>query len=233
MSSLSWQEFVSKGELDQQLADFIAQTLSEAIATRGQAGIAVSGGRTPAGMFKALRVKELDWSKVIITLADERWVAPDHADSNERLTRENLLQDKAASATFISQVSSAQTAHEGQATIEARLAALPAPLDVLILGMGDDGHTASLFPKAAELEVACASTARCAAVTPPAAPHQRITLTLPTLAAARSVIVHITGESKKALLQEALLEQKTETELFPIRRVLDQCNGLKQVFWAA
>ncbi|MEN9657097.1 MAG: 6-phosphogluconolactonase [Pseudomonadota bacterium] len=233
MSSLSWQEFVSKDELDQQLADFIAQALSEAIAARGQAGIAVSGGRTPAGMFKALRVKELDWSKVIITLADERWVAPDHADSNERLTRENLLQDKAASATFISQVSSAQTAHEGQATIEARLAALPAPLDVLILGMGDDGHTASLFPKAAELEAACASTARCAAVTPPAAPHQRITLTLPTLAAARSVIVHITSDSKKALLKDALLEQKTETQLFPIRRVLDQCNGLKQVFWAA
>ncbi|WP_293932592.1 6-phosphogluconolactonase [Iodobacter sp.] len=233
MSSLSWQEFVSKDELDLQLADFIAQALSAAIAARGQAGIAVSGGRTPAGMFKALRVKELDWSKVTITLADERWVAPDHADSNERLTRENLLQDKAANATFISQVSSAPTAHEGQATIEARLAALPAPLDVLILGMGDDGHTASLFPAAAELEAACTSTARCAAVTPPAAPHQRITLTLPTLAAARSVIVHITSDSKKALLQDALLEQKAETELFPIRRVLDKCLGLKQVFWAA
>jgi 6-phosphogluconolactonase len=233
MSSLSWQEFVSKDELDLQLADFIAQALSAAIAARGQAGIAVSGGRTPAGMFKALRVKELDWSKVTVTLADERWVAPDHADSNERLTRENLLQDKAASATFISQVSSAASAHEGQATIEARLAALPAPLDVLILGMGDDGHTASLFPNAQELEHACSSTALCAAVTPPVAPHQRITLTLPTLAAARTVIVHITGESKKALLNDALLEQKPATELFPIRRVLDQCHGLKQVFWAA
>jgi 6-phosphogluconolactonase len=232
MTSLSWHEFSSKDELDLQLADFIAEQLSAAIAARGQAGMAVSGGRTPAGMFKALRVKELDWSKVVITLADERWVAPDHADSNERLTRENLLQDKAVSATFISQVTSAATAHEGQASIEERLAALPSPLDVLILGMGDDGHTASLFPHALELETACASDALCAAVTPPVAPHQRITLTLPTLAKARSVIVHITGDSKKALLQAALLEQKPMSDLFPIRRVLDKCNGLKQVFWA-
>jgi 6-phosphogluconolactonase len=230
---LSWHECSSKDELDQQLADFIAEQLSTAIATRGRAGIAVSGGRTPAGMFKALRIKELDWSKVVITLADERWVAPDHADSNERLTRENLLQDKAASATFISQVSSATTAHEGQAEIEERLATLPSPLDVLILGMGDDGHTASLFPNAAELEAACTSDALCAAVTPPAAPHQRITLTLPTLAKARSVIVHITGDNKKALLQAALLEQKPETELFPIRRVLDKTSSAKHVFWAA
>ncbi|AZN36714.1 6-phosphogluconolactonase [Iodobacter ciconiae] len=230
---LSWHECSSKDELDQQLADFIAEQLSTAIATRGQAGIAVSGGRTPAGMFKALRVKELDWSKVFITLADERWVAPDHTDSNERLTRENLLQDKAAKATFVSQVSSAATAHEGQQEIEARLAALPSPLDVLILGMGDDGHTASLFPDAAELEAACTSDALCAAVTPPVAPHQRITLTLPTLSKARSVIVHITGESKKTLLQNALLEQKPEAALFPIRRVLNKATAAKHIFWAA
>lgn len=233
MSSLSWHECSSKDELDQQLADFIAEQLSTAIAARGQAGIAVSGGRTPAGMFKALRVKELDWSKVIVTLADERWVAPDHADSNERLTRENLLQDNAAKATFISQVSDASSAHEGQPCIEARLAALPSPLDVLILGMGDDGHTASLFPNAAELESACVSSALCAAVTPPAAPHQRITLTLPALAKARSVIVHITGGSKKALLQVALSEQKPLTEQYPIRRVLDKAESAKHVFWAA
>ena len=233
MSPLSWHEFSSKDELDHQLADFIAGELSAAIAARGQAGIAVSGGRTPAGMFKALREKDLDWSKVVITLADERWVAPDHADSNERLTRENLLQGNAAQATFISQVSTAATAHAGQPEIEARLALLPSPLDVLILGMGDDGHTASLFPNAAELEAACVSDALCAAVTPPAAPHQRITLTLPTLAKARSVIVHITGESKRSLLQQSLQEQKPETELFPVRRVLDKAVNARHVFWAA
>ncbi|SMC29031.1 6-phosphogluconolactonase [Andreprevotia lacus DSM 23236] len=231
--SLQWHEFASKEQLDAQLAVTLANDLNAAIAARGKAGIAVSGGRTPAGMFKALGEQAIDWSKVVITLVDERWVPVDHADSNERTVRQNLLVGPAAAATFISPVSSAATPHEGAAEIEARLAALPAPIDVLILGMGDDGHTASLFPNAEELEAACASTALVAAVTPPAAPHKRITLTLPTIAKARHVVVHITGDGKKSLLETAMTEQKTAVEQYPIRRVLDQVAGPKDVFWAA
>jgi 6-phosphogluconolactonase len=231
--SLQWHEFGTKEALDQQLASSIAKQLKQAIAERGTAGIAVSGGRTPAGMFKALRTSDLDWSRVVITLVDERWVQPDHADSNERLTRENLLQDGAAAATFISLVNTAATPHEALAEIEARLAALPSPIDVVILGMGDDGHTASLFPNATELEHACASTALLAAVTPPVAPHQRITLTLPTIVKSPNVIVHITGESKKTLLQEAMQASSSAvSDQYPIRRVLDQVAQV-QVFWAA
>ncbi|WP_157315261.1 6-phosphogluconolactonase [Chitinibacter sp. GC72] len=230
--SLQWHEFSTKEALDQQLATTIANELKQAIAQRGSAGLAVSGGRTPAGMFKALRASDLDWSRVVITLVDERWVQPDHADSNERLTRDKLLQDGAAAATFISLVNLAATPHEAQPEIEARLAALPNPIDVVILGMGDDGHTASLFPNAAELEAACASTALLAAVTPPAAPHQRITLTLPTIVKSPKVIVHITGEGKKTLLQNAMAANVAVNEQYPIRRVLDQV-ALADVFWAA
>ncbi|WP_348944120.1 6-phosphogluconolactonase [Chitinibacter sp. FCG-7] len=230
--SLQWHEFSTKEALDQQLATTIANELKQAIAQRGSAGLAVSGGRTPAGMFKALRVSDLDWSRVVITLVDERWVQPDHADSNERLTRDNLLQDGAAAATFISLVNLAATPHEALADIEARLATLPNPIDVVILGMGDDGHTASLFPSAAELEAACASTALLAAVTPPVAPHQRITLTLPTIVKSPKVIVHITGEGKKTLLQDAMAANVAVNEQYPIRRVLDQV-ALADVFWAA
>lgn len=230
--SLQWHEFSSKEALDQQLANTIANELQQAIAQRGSAGLAVSGGRTPAGMFKALRNHNLDWSRVLITLVDERWVQPDHADSNERLTRDNLLQDGAAAATFISLVNLAETPHAALSDIEARLANMPNPIDVVILGMGDDGHTASLFPNAAELEHACASTALLAAVTPPVAPHQRITLTLPTIVKSPKVIVHITGEGKKTLLQEAMSANVALTEQYPIRRVLDQV-ATADVFWAA
>ncbi|QLI80698.1 6-phosphogluconolactonase [Chitinibacter fontanus] len=230
--SLQWHEFSNKEALDQQLALTIADELKQAIAQRGQAGLAVSGGRTPAGMFKALRNINLDWSRVIITLVDERWVQADHADSNERLTRENLLQDAAAAATFVSLVNQAATPHEALAEIEARLASLPKPIDVVVLGMGDDGHTASLFPNAPELEAACASTQLLAAVTPPVAPHQRITLTLPSIVCSRKVIVHITSDSKKALLLDAMATDVAISEQYPIRRVLDQVPQA-DVFWAA
>lgn len=231
--SLQWHEFPSKDELDAALAAKIAADLNAAIAARGVASIAVSGGRTPAGMFKALSEQNVAWGKVVATLVDERWVPVDHADSNERTVRQNLLVGAASAIRFVSPVSSAATPHEGEAEIEARFAEIPTPFDVLILGMGDDGHTASLFPAASELEHACAATSRVASVTPPVAPHKRITLTLPTIAQARDVIVHITGDGKKSLLQSAMTEQKPVTELYPIRRVLDAVSSNKHVFWAA
>ncbi|BCL74646.1 6-phosphogluconolactonase [Jeongeupia sp. HS-3] len=231
--SLQWHEFASKAQLDIALAAHIAGQLKAAIETRGGASLAVSGGRTPAGMFAALSQMPLDWRRVNITLVDERWVQPDHADSNEKSVRQHLLQGLAAKANFISLVNGAATPHEALPAIEARLAIFPSPIDVLILGMGDDGHTASLFPDAVELEAACRSDAMLAAVTPPVAPHQRITLTLPTIANAREVIVHITGEGKKALLQAALVEDKPVQQQFPIRRVLDRVVATKSVFWTA
>lgn len=231
--SLTWHQFSEKAELDTQLASFIADKLRIALAQHGRASLAVSGGRTPAGMFRALRDIDLDWARVDITLVDERWVPANHADSNERLTRENLLAGRAANANFYSLVSDAASPHEGLAGIESRLSAFKSPIDILILGMGDDGHTASLFPQAPELEAACASEAMLAAITPVTAPHQRITLTLPAIAAAASVVVHITGESKKALLETALSEDKPVSAQYPIRRVLDRVGRKGHVFWAA
>ncbi|MBE9610800.1 6-phosphogluconolactonase [Chitinilyticum piscinae] len=231
--SLTWHQFAKKEELDQQLAGFIAERLRTAIARDGRASLAVSGGRTPAGMFRALQALEIDWQQVDITLVDERWVPNDHADSNERLTRENLLQGPVAAATFHSMVNDAATPHDGLSGIEARLSNMKTPIDILILGMGDDGHTASLFPQAPELEAACASTALVAAINPVTAPHLRITLTLPAIAAAAAIAVHITGDSKKTLLETALAEDKPLTEQYPIRRVLDRVAGKAHVFWAA
>ncbi|XZG69694.1 6-phosphogluconolactonase [Chitinibacteraceae bacterium HSL-7] len=230
--ALQWHDFADRPALDAGLARHIADALRAALAARGAASLALSGGRTPAGMFQALSNEDLDWSRVFVTLVDERWVPVDHADSNERTVRQNLLVNRAASAQFISPVSTAATPHEGLAEITARFAVIPQPFDVLVLGMGDDGHTASLFPNAEELEAACASQDVLAAVTPPAAPHKRITLTLPAIARAHNVIVHITGEGKRALLETAMSETKPLTEQYPIRRVLDQVSA-PQVFWTA
>lgn len=225
-----WHEFSSTSVLDAELAQFVAARLSDALAARGTASLAVSGGRTPAGFLRALAVQPLDWSHIYVTLADERWVAPDHADSNARLIREILLAGPASAAYFLPLFNDAESSARGQAITENQLTALHWPLDVVVLGMGDDGHTASLFPQAPELAEACTTTARCVAITPVTAPHERISLTLSALAAARCLIVHITGQNKRDLLDAAL--SSIPKPHLPIRRVLDATRSTCHLFWA-
>ena len=136
------------------LAEAIAGTLARVIDEQGSACLAVSGGRSPIALFAALRVLPLRWADVSITLVDERAVPPEHADSNARLVREHLLQDGAAAARFFPLVLSAHV-HGDSVDVDACVATANDPFqqpDVVILGMGDDGHTASLFPDAAELD---------------------------------------------------------------------------------
>ena len=115
--------------------------------SKGQGSLVLSGGRTPMGFFHQLSQQVLDWSKVTVTLADERWVNADHKDSNEKLVKENLLINEAHCAKFLSLKNSAETAVSGEAELEAELSKY-GQFTVVILGMGDDGHTASLFPGA-------------------------------------------------------------------------------------
>ncbi len=232
MAAIEWHDFANREALDTLLAASVAKTLAEAIATRGEASLVVSGGRTPAGLFAHLRQSTIDWGKVWVTLADERWVDADHADSNEALVRQHLLLDKAAKARFVGLKSGGNTPVEGLATSAAQLAAIPAPFDVVILGMGDDGHTASLFPQAPELAAAIdpAGMARLAAISPITAPHARITFTLPALASARRLILHMTGEAKRDLLLRQFSADAPET--LPIRRVIDAAKENCHVYWA-
>lgn len=227
-TALQWHIGATRDALDAELAGFVADRLREALAARGTASLAVSGGRTPAGFLRRLGAMPLEWSHIHVTLADERWVPEEHADSNARLVRETLLTGPASQAHFIALVSNADNATMGQPEIEQRLAALPWPLDVIVLGMGDDGHTASLFPHAPELEAAMVSSARSAAISPVTAPHSRLSLTLSALTSASNVLVHITGESKRQLLDAALAQ--SATPLLPIRRVLDATIDA-HVFW--
>lgn len=202
------------------MARRIAAILADAIATRGVAAIALSGGRSPRPVLEALSAAALDWDKVIVTLVDERWVAPDHADSNERLIRETLLQGKAAKARFVPMKNGAADACLGQADCEAAFAALPWPLDIILLGMGEDGHTASLFPEAKELAEGLATHALTLAVTPPAAPHQRMSLSASAILKSRHIFLQIAGATKKAVYDQALAGGPLEE--LPIRVALCQ-----------
>ena len=191
------------------LAASIADELRAAITERGEASLAVSGGKSPIVLFEQLRSQKLDWSKVKVTLVDERCVAHEHADSNTALVRKHLLQDAASAATFVplfnalpSEVSDA--ALPGLVNkANQLLSVLTFPLDVVVLGMGEDGHTASLFPAAPGLEAALASPGPIAWVRPATAPHARLTLTLPVLLMARHVHLPLSGETKLKVYQAA------------------------------
>lgn len=222
--------FATGADAAADIATRIAAILSDAIAARGVASIAVSGGRSPRPVLEALSATDLDWSKVVVTLVDERWVSPDSGDSNERLVRETLLQGAAASARFVPMKNDAADAYAGQPAVEAAFAALPWPLDIVLLGMGDDGHTASLFPEGAELAEGLASKALTIAATPPVAPHQRISLTAHGVLQSRFLFLQISGAGKKAVYDRALAGGAVEE--LPIRLALLQ-DGVPVEVWIA
>lgn len=230
--TVHFQSYADKALLADHLAQDVAAMLRAGIAERGKASLVVSGGSTPKPFFAALKKQNIAWDKLYITLADERWVDADHADSNEKLVREHLL---AEDAHFVSLKNSAPTPHEGAVQAGKDLAALPVPFDVVILGMGDDGHTASFFPHAPELAEALAPADKntlCAAITPPDyAPHPRITLTLPAILNAKRIILHITGGSKQEVYAKAC--EAGPVEDMPIRAVLRQEQTPVEVYWAA
>lgn len=225
----------SADRLAHDLAGFVAERLRDGLARRGEALLVVSGGSTPMPFFRALSALALDWSRVTITLADERWVPPDHDDSNERLVRAGLLQGLAARARFVPLFNGAASPESGLEAAAQALAVLPWPADAVVLGMGGDGHTASLFPYAPELRDALADGdgPRCLPISVPAPPNvplPRLSLTRRALLDTRCLLVHIHGSAKLALLEQA--QQDGPPEQWPIRLALRQDQVPCEVFHA-
>jgi len=224
-------DFKQRQLLDEMLADKVATLLTAAVKAKGKASIAVSGGSTPKGFFQALSNKPLPWSAITITLADERWVGIDSSASNTKLVHENLLQNEAAKAKFFhlkqGQALNATTLAELNLAAEQQLL----PLDVLILGMGEDGHTASLFPCSEEITQCLANDSPALIkVQPKTAPHQRISFSFSTLAKSKNIFLHISGVSKKQVLAQAIAGQ--ESREMPIRAFLHAPDLNTQVYWA-
>ena len=212
------------------LAGTVATFLEGRLLKAERVSLAVSGGSTPVPFFHALSLKQLDWGRVDVLLADERWVGETDLASNTRLVKENLLRNNATAARYFSLKQKGSTPEEGLDAVKKELATLTLPLDVLILGMGNDGHTASLFPDAPELAHAMDAQSRnlVAAMTPPSQEQQRITLTYALMHGARFTALHLKGNDKLATLKLAL-SQPDELFVMPVRGFLKP--GL-QVFWS-
>jgi 6-phosphogluconolactonase len=213
-------EFGDSEELALGLSDWTAERLRGAIAARGVALLVVSGGKSPARFFDRLSNVDLDWRRVAITLADERRVADDSPRSNARLARERLLRNRAQAASFTPLADVRLPQDQELAAASARIANLPMPADVVILGMGDDGHTASWFPGANGLAEAMDPAARqlVAPIVAPDAPEPRLTLTGRVILRARAIALEIQGEGKLATFATAL--EPGSAEAMPIRAVL-------------
>jgi 6-phosphogluconolactonase len=223
-------QFSDSQALNAAFAAEISAKLQQAIEARGEAVFVVSGGRTPLPLFQTLANTDLDWSKVTITLADDRYLPDDAPDSNERLVKSALLQNKAAAAKFISLYAAADNAEAAVPALLSRVRDLPR-FDVVILGMGEDGHTASLFPCSKELAAGLAdSAADLLATNPTTAPYQRISFSKPRLAQGRAIYLHLVGSKKLQVLQQAAAG--TDVAAMPIRAFIQLTDPELSVMYA-
>lgn len=194
------------------LTDCVARRVAEAIGSSARAGpvsVVVTGGSTPRAYYPPIARLELPWDRVWITLSDERWVAADDAESNERLVRETLLRDRARTAHFVPLKNDAETAAAGLLRTAAALRAIVHPYALVVLGVGADSHIASLFPGADGLDAALADDAplACAALAPPpgvlpALP--RVTMTLRELLDSQRIVLAARGADKLQVIEQAL-----------------------------
>lgn len=232
---MSWviNKFDSNDMLASELADKVVSELQRSIETTGRASMAVSGGSTPKTLFAKLADWDLAWDKVTVTLVDERWVDETHPDANAKLVKDYLLQNRAVAANFVPLKTGADDPFSAESDVEARLRDIPTPFTLAILGMGNDGHTASFFPGAPTLRQALHPDRDqlCCAVRPPEAPHDRMTLTLPVLIGAKHLILHVVGKNKWQVLQKAL--QPGKTDELPVRAVLHQSKVLLDIYYAS
>ncbi|EEB83362.1 6-phosphogluconolactonase [Roseobacter sp. GAI101] len=197
-------EYADREALAEAVAEILAAEVKAALMADGQVSLAVPGGTTPGPIFDRLSTADLDWSRVQVMLTDERWVAPDHDMSNARLLRQRLLVGPAAAAQFTPLFIEGLTAVEASEDLSAEISR-HLPISVLVLGMGADMHTASLFPGSDGLAAAMADDAP--AVCPINVAGQdvgRITLSRRVLDSAMSKHLVIFGDEKRAAVERAL-----------------------------
>jgi 6-phosphogluconolactonase len=228
-------QFDSREAMFDALYALFIKDIETALQRKGSASLLLSGGSTPAPLYHRLSKAAVDWNRVHVALVDERWVDPDDDASNEHLLAESLLVNQAAAAQFIGMKNNSGSPFEGADACNLDYADLPMPHSICLLGMGPDGHTASLFPRAQGLDEAFAAQQHCApirahqsAVTGPLV--ERMTMTPWSILQSERLILLITGTDKWEVLQRAAACD--DATLMPISRFIDAATPL-EVYWAA
>jgi 6-phosphogluconolactonase len=224
--------FPNTDALNEALAAEITASLDHRLRAGRSASLAVAGGRSPVALFEQLSVMALEWSRVWVTLTDERWVRSRSNDSNERLVREHLLRNAAAKANFVGLKTDALDPDTGAAASWEAIEKLPRPFDQVLLGMGEDGHIASLFPDSPALAMALDPTLPpgCVGMIAPVEPHARLSLNLSALLDARHIALLIIGSGKWVTYEHACADGPIAQ--MPVRALLRQQRVPVSVYWA-
>jgi 6-phosphogluconolactonase len=237
MNNLTEHFYDNRDALFEALTQYCQNALQSGCTDNGSASFMVSGGSTPAPLYQRLAKLPLPWQQIKVALVDERWVGPEHKSSNQAFIQSTLMQDNASKANFTVMKTLAATAKDGLDDTSANYAKLPQPFDLTILGMGGDGHTASIFPECDGIEQALDSqsdqllsaiTAKRSEVT--GDNLERITLSLAGLLKSRQLVLLITGEEKLAVYRQAL--NQSNPQKMPVSAVLTQQQVPVHVFWA-
>ncbi len=229
MSRVRWLDYPDRATWADAAAERIAEQLGDGIAQRNVASLVVPGGTTPQPIFERLNAMSLNWERIQVGLTDERWVATTHVDSNEHLVRQTLLRGPAKAVQFHSLYNGARKPSSGLKQAEASMATMARPFDVVLLGMGTDGHFASLFPGipqlAAGLDVG--NSALCLAIDAPQSGYPRLSLTLAALLHAKLLMIAISGRLKRTVLSQALAGKATT----PIAALLAARKDDLDILW--
>jgi 6-phosphogluconolactonase len=230
-------EYRNQTALLEALTEKLGQCIRHGVSEHGKASIALSGGRTPKALYQQLSRQSLPWQAVTVSLVDERWVDEMHPQSNARLVKNSLIQNDARRAHFIGMKTSHTDAFAAADSLSGIIARQTLPLDLVLLGMGVDGHTASFFPHAKGLEMALSDQCRqaCCAIQPQPdaqqpAPLARMTLSLNTILAAHRRILFISGKAKRQVLEQAMVPGAFAD--MPVRAVLHNKASLTEVYYA-
>lgn len=222
--------FETREEASVAAAEAIAERLAARLDAQSGASVVVSGGTTPDRCFDLLSEKPLEWRRTQIVLSDERWVPPDDDASNERLVRDALLKGEAVPAKLLSVFSMTTGIQARCDEVDQQIRLGPFPFACSLLGMGEDGHFASLFPDAENLEegVDVDGEQLCIPVTTAASPHPRVSLTLAALARSDAIVLLMFGDNKLEVYEQA----KRKGSKLPVAHLLKQKKAPVHVYWA-
>ena len=226
-------EYADRAALAAAVAACILDDLKTAVAARGTASLIVPGGTTPVAVFERLAATPFAWEKVTVIPCDERWVGTEHADSNEGLIRRHLRKGEAAGARIMGLYRPTIAPADAAPEIAATVAALPRPFSSVFLGMGEDGHFASLFPGRKETPAALdpSNKADIMTLAEPAKGHPRIGLTLSALVDCSHVLLAVTGAEKRIVLDRAMNDINADT--YPVAALLRQSRTPVDIFIGA